>query len=52
MKSDKKIVTMKFKEFENMIKLIKELRKANGLLNKQIKEYNKKFTKGAEDGQV
>ena len=49
MKSDEKIVTMKLQEFEDMIRLIKELREANILLNEQIREYNEKFSKGEEN---
>jgi len=43
-----KYVKIKADEFNTLIKKYKECIKANEMLNKQIKEYNEKFTKEKE----
>jgi len=41
-----KMVKVKFEAWKNMILKLKECMRANRALNKQIREYNEKFTGG------
>ena len=43
MSNDDKIIEIKQSEFEDMVRLIKELKRANRLLNEQIRKYNREF---------
>lgn len=42
-----KMVRLKFKVWKRLIRAYKECRRANKALNKEIKEYNKKFADGS-----
>lgn len=49
MKLDNKKVVLDKKDFDNMVSLIHELKKANKLLNEQIREYNEQFANKTKD---